>query len=99
MKIARKIANFRFVRKYIYILLFMAVSPVVCFGEPARLKSLMSTQSWQSELPRLTGGTRPSFLHINSPVDANDYFLQYYNIPPYILAINWKSSWGYQPNT
>ena len=41
VKVARKSANFRFVRKYIYIILFMAVSLVVCFDEPARLKNLV----------------------------------------------------------
>ena len=33
---ARKSANFRFVRKYICIILFIAASSVVCFGEPAQ---------------------------------------------------------------
>jgi hypothetical protein len=48
VKVARKSANFRFVRKYIYIILFMAVSPVVCFDEPACLKSLMCKHSFSA---------------------------------------------------
>ena len=43
MTVARESANFRFVRKYIYIILFIAVSPVVYFGKLARLGSLMQT--------------------------------------------------------
>ena len=45
VKVARKSENFRFMRKYIYIILFIAASSVVCFGEPARLKGLMRKHS------------------------------------------------------
>ena len=45
VKVARKSANFRFMRKYIYIILFIALSLVVCFDEPACLKSFMCKHS------------------------------------------------------
>ena len=39
VKVTRVCVNFRFVRKYIYIIL-IAVRLVVCFGEPAKIFSI-----------------------------------------------------------